>query len=86
MDAFDISDTVLNSALGKYDGRVYEALYKSARHSSLNYDKATGRQLSEDVPDCLRAVEKYLDSDFLARGFAKGTGGPSAASQPLAKL
>ena len=86
VDAFDISDTVLNSALGKYDGRVYEALYKSARHSSLNYDEDTGQQLSEGVPECLRAVEQYLDTDFLARGFAKGTGGPSATPGPLAKL
>merc|ERR1719198_1437992 len=27
-DAFDLSDRVLNSALGRFDGRVYEALYQ----------------------------------------------------------
>jgi len=36
VDAFDFSDKVLGSAIGRNDGNVYEALLESARHSSLN--------------------------------------------------
>eukprot|EP01061_Rhynchopus_euleeides_P010400 TRINITY_DN19845_c0_g1_i1.p1 TRINITY_DN19845_c0_g1~~TRINITY_DN19845_c0_g1_i1.p1 ORF type:complete len:795 (+),score=371.98 TRINITY_DN19845_c0_g1_i1:51-2435(+) len=36
VDAFDIPDRVLNSALGRYDGNVYEELYKHARDTPLN--------------------------------------------------
>lgn len=63
VQAFDISDTVLNSALGGSDGRVYEKLYEHARTSAMNVDKDGNRI---DVPPCLRAVEKYLSRDFLA--------------------
>lgn len=33
VDAFDIPDRVLNSALGRYDGKVYETLYELAKKS-----------------------------------------------------
>ena len=36
VDAFDIPDSVLRSAIGKYDGNVYEALFDSAQKSILN--------------------------------------------------
>ena len=36
VDAFDISDKVLNSVLGRYDGQVYENLFNWAQKSSLN--------------------------------------------------
>eukprot|EP01114_Cavostelium_apophysatum_P005803 TRINITY_DN1697_c0_g1_i1.p1 TRINITY_DN1697_c0_g1~~TRINITY_DN1697_c0_g1_i1.p1 ORF type:complete len:698 (+),score=185.82 TRINITY_DN1697_c0_g1_i1:104-2197(+) len=36
VDAFDISDNVLNSVLGRHDGNVYEALFESAKNSPLN--------------------------------------------------
>lgn len=36
VDAFDYSDYDLNSALGRYDGNVYEDLYKRAQASRLN--------------------------------------------------
>jgi len=36
VDAFDIPDRVLCSALGNYDGNVYEALYESAKKATLN--------------------------------------------------
>ena len=36
VDAFDFPDRVLNSALGRRDGNVYEALFASARRSELN--------------------------------------------------
>ncbi|XP_015119156.1 probable peroxisomal acyl-coenzyme A oxidase 1 [Diachasma alloeum] len=36
VDGFDISDEVLGSALGAYDGNVYERLYQEAMKSPLN--------------------------------------------------
>ncbi|CAG0919316.1 unnamed protein product [Notodromas monacha] len=48
VDAFDFRDEILNSALGCYDGNVYERLLETAKKSPLN---------KKDVPD---AFEKYL--------------------------
>lgn len=36
VDAFDFTDRLLGSVLGRYDGRVYENLYKWALNSPLN--------------------------------------------------
>ena len=36
VDAFDYSDYNLNSALGRYDGNVYEDLFERAQVSPLN--------------------------------------------------
>ncbi|EGD76132.1 hypothetical protein PTSG_00839 [Salpingoeca rosetta] len=36
VDAFDLSDFFLNSALGRADGRVYEALYEYAQKEPMN--------------------------------------------------
>ena len=36
MDAFDIPDAVLNSALGRYDGKVYRDLYERALKAPRN--------------------------------------------------
>ena len=36
VDAFDISDHTLGSVLGRFDGQVYENLYKWAQQSPLN--------------------------------------------------
>ncbi|EDO36279.1 predicted protein [Nematostella vectensis] len=36
VDAFDYSDFVLNSALGRYDGQVYQRLFELAQKSPLN--------------------------------------------------
>jgi hypothetical protein len=36
VDAFDYPDEILQSCLGRYDGNVYEALYKYAKSSPLN--------------------------------------------------
>ena len=38
VDAFEFPDNTLCSALGRYDGNVYESLYAAARASSLNQD------------------------------------------------
>ncbi|KAF8928385.1 hypothetical protein EDD21DRAFT_446365 [Dissophora ornata] len=39
VDAFDISDNQLNSALGRYDGRVYESLYEWAKYGMSIVEK-----------------------------------------------
>lgn len=36
VDSFDIVDEVLSSALGAYDGNVYERLFAEAQKSPLN--------------------------------------------------
>jgi acyl-CoA oxidase len=36
VDGFDISDRILNSALGRYDGQVYKALYEWQKMEPLN--------------------------------------------------
>ncbi|XP_076456618.1 peroxisomal acyl-coenzyme A oxidase 1-like [Babylonia areolata] len=36
VDAFDFPDAVLDSALGRWDGQVYQALYDYSLHSKLN--------------------------------------------------
>ncbi|XP_037035975.1 probable peroxisomal acyl-coenzyme A oxidase 1 [Bradysia coprophila] len=38
VDGFDIPDKILSSALGAYDGNVYERLYLEAKKSPLNQD------------------------------------------------
>ena len=66
VDAFEIPDRILNSALGREDGRVYEALFAAARKSSLNIDQATGKP--HVVPPFFDAVKQYLDPAFLDGG------------------
>jgi acyl-CoA oxidase len=65
-DSFDFSDIILNSALGRSDGRVYEALYNAAKTSSLNIDKDTGKWI--DSPPMFQAVERFIDYEFLRDG------------------
>lgn len=36
VDAFDWHDQTLNSALGRYDGNVYEKMYELAKKGPLN--------------------------------------------------
>lgn len=36
VDSFDIRDEILSSALGAYDGNVYERLFAEAQKSPLN--------------------------------------------------
>ena len=47
MDAFDYSDFVLNSPLGRYDGNVYEALFKYAQKAALNDRQVIDLKYSE---------------------------------------
>lgn len=38
VDGFDIPDSALGSALGAYDGNVYERLFEAAKNSPLNQE------------------------------------------------
>lgn len=38
MDGFDIPDEVVGSALGAYDGNVYERIFAEAQKSPLNQE------------------------------------------------
>ncbi|RLN98601.1 hypothetical protein BBJ28_00007201 [Nothophytophthora sp. Chile5] len=53
VDGFNLSDHVLNSTLGRYDGNVYEALYESAQHDPLNHssDKVALHELLRPIRD-----------------------------------
>jgi acyl-CoA oxidase len=60
VDAFDFPDRVLNSTIGRFDGKVYEALYEAAQRSAFNkHDPFEGY---EDV------LRPHLDLEFLKRG------------------
>ena len=52
VDSFDLHDMVLSSALGAYDGQVYERMYECALQAPLN---------RKAVPD---AYKKYLEPFF----------------------
>jgi hypothetical protein len=79
-DAFDVPDRVLNSALGKEDGNVYEALLSAARSSSLN-SKADGSR--NRVPLFVEALRPYVNTAVLAH--CNRSLPPSTMQQP-AKL
>jgi len=60
VDAFDIPDRVLSSAIGRADGNVYEALFDMARRSALNKaDPFLGYK---------EFLQPHLDREFLQRG------------------
>jgi len=60
VDAFDIPDRVLNSAIGRYDGNVYEALYDSVKKNPLNQtDPFVGYE---------EELRPYLDLELLKQG------------------
>jgi len=63
VDAFDFPDRVLNSAIGRYDGNVYEALFESAKRSVLNQ-----RDPFDGYNEYLRP---FLDLQLLAKRNAK---------------
>ncbi|KAF9903307.1 Peroxisomal acyl-coenzyme A oxidase 1 [Linnemannia zychae] len=41
VDAYDLSDNQLNSAIGRYDGRVYESLYEWAKYGMSIMEKGS---------------------------------------------
>lgn len=57
VDAFDIPDRVLCSAIGNYDGNVYEALFESAKKATLNK--------VDPYPGYLEVIRPKLDLDLL---------------------
>jgi acyl-CoA oxidase len=56
VDAFDIPDRVLCSALGRFDGNVYEQLYVSARKTNVN---------QQPVFDGYAALKPHLNRKLL---------------------
>ena len=60
VDSFDISDNVLNSTIGRYDGNVYEALVEAANKSEMN--KVDPFEGYED------SLRPHLDLEFLKKG------------------
>jgi acyl-CoA oxidase len=62
VDAFEIPDRVLNSAIGRHDGNVYEALYEMAQKSPLN--------LQDPFVGYEEFLRPHLDLESLKRGNA----------------
>jgi len=60
VDAFDFPDKVLNSAIGRFDGNVYEALYEAAQKAPLNQ-----KDPFDGYNEYLRP---HLDLEFLKKG------------------
>ena len=50
-DAFDFTDHQLGSILGRYDGNVYENVYKWAQSSPLNKTQVRRRMLYLECAD-----------------------------------
>ena len=50
VDAFDLTDYYLNSALGRSDGRVYETLYDWAQQSPLNRSQVAPGYIESIAP------------------------------------
>eukprot|EP00301_Raphidiophrys_heterophryoidea_P026218 c8999_g1_i1.p1 GENE.c8999_g1_i1~~c8999_g1_i1.p1 ORF type:complete len:699 (+),score=214.77 c8999_g1_i1:63-2159(+) len=76
VDAFEIPDRVLNSAIGRYDGNVYEALYTSAKNSPMN------RQ--DPFEGYGEVLKPYLDLEYLYKGRLEMA--REAAKAPASKL
>lgn len=60
VDAFDFSDPMLNSALGRYDGDVYNHLYQWAQRAPRNKQQVgirAGACMGEKLHICLAVWE-----------------------------
>uniref|UniRef100_A0A7S2RBW8 Acyl-coenzyme A oxidase n=1 Tax=Mucochytrium quahogii TaxID=96639 RepID=A0A7S2RBW8_9STRA len=57
VDSFEFSDNILNSAIGRWDGRVYESLYNAARLSPLNEQ--------DPFPGYTEHLRPILDLEFI---------------------
>jgi len=73
VDAFGFSDNSLQSALGRYDGNVYEALYDYAKKSPLN-EPAYIEEFHREH------LSKVLDKEYLAQSKRR------QRADPVAKL
>jgi acyl-CoA oxidase len=56
VDGFNFSDRTLNSALGRYDGEVYEALYETTKLDRLNKGEVGVDAVSGDGAVALREL------------------------------
>lgn len=72
-DAFEFSDNTLNSAIGRHDGNVYEAIYTAAKSSPLN-------AVPGDVFGGKHRI-RTLDTDFIARHARMVRTGATAAAR-----
>jgi len=69
VDAFGFTDSALGSAVGRYDGNVYEALYEYARNNPLNQD--------EYIQEVWRdSLSKVIDPEYLKQTRAEQRVGP----------
>ncbi|XP_072176092.1 peroxisomal acyl-coenzyme A oxidase 1-like [Diadema setosum] len=55
VDAFDVPDQMLSSVLGRYDGNVYENLYKWAKAAPLN---------RKEIPDAYKYIGPFLKENI----------------------
>ena len=56
VDAFDFTDHYLGSVLGRYDGNVYENLYKWAQQAPLNAKEIKGGSINNSAIKLLVGV------------------------------
>jgi acyl-CoA oxidase len=59
VDAFDFSDRVLGSVLGRYDGQVYDNLYQWAANSPLNKTQVCNKLYYLTSNSICRLVSKF---------------------------
>lgn len=69
VDAFDFTDQSLNSALGSYDGQVYQRLYEWAQKSptnqvGMNYSWATSTAARAETAFLLTKAIQIRDKSF----------------------
>jgi len=73
-DGFGITDWNLKSTLGRYDGKIYEAIYEEAKLSPLNQSaKMIGWEKFAQV----------LDLDFIRKGMQEQRQGEAATASKL---
>lgn len=69
VDAFDFTDKSLNSALGSYDGHVYQRLYEWAQKSptnqvGMNYSWATSTAARAETAFLLTKAIQIRNKSF----------------------
>ena len=80
MDAFEFPDNVLNSALGRHDGNVYEALFQSTKLNPIN---DTANEPFDGYQEVLRP---HLDLEFIKDHAEMVRQGPLGAPAGTSKL
>ncbi|RCH84092.1 Acyl-coenzyme A oxidase (Acyl-CoA oxidase), partial [Rhizopus stolonifer] len=66
-DAFGFTDRQLNTALGRKDGRAYEALWEAVQKNPVNCDQEERTKLSNLVLEIIHRNDnlKYIQSSKL---------------------